>query len=177
MTCIVGLEHNGDVYVGADSAAVSGWKVRQTRLPKVFRNGSFLIGYTTSFRMGQILQHHLKVRPQKQGEDNASYMVHVFVEAVRECLRDKGFSKVENNREEGGLFLVGYNGTLYDVGNDFQVNSNADGLAAIGGGGDYALGALRVLEHLPPEQRLRQALEAADYFSGDVCGPFTVIKL
>lgn len=51
MTCIVGLEHNGRVYIGADSAGVSGWDLTVRADKKVFRNGSFLFGFTDSFRM------------------------------------------------------------------------------------------------------------------------------
>ena len=59
MTCIIGLVADGRVYLGGDSAAVHGWTRRRTRLRKVFRKGPFLVGYTTSFRMGQLLEHQL----------------------------------------------------------------------------------------------------------------------
>ena len=59
MTCIVGLEHDGKVYMGGDSAAVGGMDVYPSRIPKVFQAGRYLIGYTTSFRMGQLLQYGL----------------------------------------------------------------------------------------------------------------------
>ena len=59
MTCIVGLVDDGKVYMGGDAASVDGYIVRTSALSKVFRNGPFLIGYSTSWRMGQILQYHL----------------------------------------------------------------------------------------------------------------------
>jgi ATP-dependent protease HslVU (ClpYQ) peptidase subunit len=175
MTCIVGLEDNGEVYVGADSAAADGWEVRQTRQPKVFRRGEFIIGYTTSFRMGQILQHHLEVRLQKQDEPDDAFMVCAFIEAVRDCLKKHGFAKVENNVEEGGAFIVGYHGSVYEVNGDFQVNSMADGFSALGCGGPYALGVMEALKHLGPRERIMEALRIAAHFSGGVCGPFSVI--
>lgn len=55
MTCVVGLVDKGTVYIGVDSAAVQGWTRRKSRVAKVFHRGPFLIGYTTSFRMGQLL--------------------------------------------------------------------------------------------------------------------------
>ena len=177
MTCIVGLEHDGKVYMGADSASVGGWEVKKTRLSKVFKNNGFLIGYTTSFRMGQILQHHLNVRPQKPDETDEYYMVCVFAEDVRECLKEKGFSKIENNQEEGGTFLVGYKGVLYEVDNDFQVNSFTIKYNAAGCGAQYALGAMAALNDCEPEQRIERALEIASFFSGAVSYPFTMEKL
>ena len=177
MTCIIGLEHNGKVYIGADSASASGWQVLETRLPKVFLRGEIVIGYTTSFRMGQILQHHLEVRPQEEGETDDAFVVCVFIEAVRECLKKHGFTKIENNVEEGGFFLVGYRGILYKIADDFQANSMAGGFSAIGCGEKYALGAMQALEHLPPRKRIMKALKIAAHFSGGVRGPFNVRKL
>lgn len=177
MTCVIGLEQGGDVYIGADSAAASGWEVRASRMPKVFRRGPFLIGYTSSFRMGQLLQYHLTVAPQ-DGEDDGAYMVCTFIEAVRECLKSHGYTKVENNQEEAGQFLVGYNGRLYFVDEDLQVNRFIDDFDAVGCGREYALGAMKALpETLGPEERIERSLEIAAHFSGGVCEPFKVMKL
>jgi len=124
--------------------------------------------------MGQILQHHLTVEPRKT-ELGEAYMVCTFVEAVRSCLKDHGFAKVENNVEEGGQFLVGYEGVIYEIASDFQVNRFADGLAAIGCGAAYALGVLKALDDLPARERVLRSLEIAAYFSGGVIGPFRVV--
>jgi ATP-dependent protease HslVU (ClpYQ) peptidase subunit len=180
MTCVIGLSAGGKVYIGGDSAAASGWTRRVSGLPKVFRLGEFLIGYTDSFRMGQILQYHLSIRPQEENESDSEYMVNGFVEAVRACLKEYGFSKVDNNQEEGGAFLVGYRGKLYDFTSDFHVNCYSDDLAAVGCGAEYALGALKVLERdkqQPPEERIYIALGIAAYFSMGVCAPFMVLEI
>lgn len=174
MTCIIGLVKDGNVYMGCDSAAMSDWSDgRATRLRKVFRVDDFLIGYTYSFRMGQILQHHLKV--EKQGaESDEHYMVVTFVEAVRECLKKYGFAKVELGQESGGDFLVGYRSQLYHVATDFQVNIFDGDLDACGCGGKHALGAMAALEFLPPEKRIKRALKIAARFAPGVCGPFHI---
>lgn len=176
MTCIVGLEADSKVYIGADSASVAGWEVRATRLHKVFRRSRFLIGYTGSFRMGQLLQHRLEISPQN-GETDEEFMVCKFIEAVRTCLKDGGFAKVDNNVEKGGYFLVGYNGRLYNVSSDFQVNSERNGFDARGCGREYALGAMKVLESLAPRERVKKALTVAAHFSGAVCKPFRVMSI
>jgi len=174
MTCIVGLAHRGSVYIGGDSASVQGWTSRVTRLPKVFRRGAFLIGYTTSFRMGQLLQHHLEVRPQRPDEDDTEYLVVEVAERVRLLLKERGVAKVEANTESGGQFLIGYRGRLFSVQQDFQVNEMADGYDAVGSGAEYALGALRALDRSPPLPRLRKALEISAHFNMGVSGPFSV---
>lgn len=154
MTCIVGMSYEGKVYIGGDSMASDGYSKQATALRKVFRVGEFLIGYTSSFRMGQILQYHLEVRHQQDGETDERYMVVAFIEGVRQCLKDKGYAKVDSNMESGGQFLVGYRGHIYEVASDFQVNHWTSGIAACGAGQDYALGAMFALDRLPPRAYL-----------------------
>ncbi len=175
MTVIVGLEFQNQVYMGCDSGALAGYDIFQSRLHKVFQKGPFLIGYTDSFRMGQLLQYRLQVREQNEGEDDLEYLVVAFVESVRACLQEGGFAKKENEQEEGGQFLVGYRGRLYLVDNDYQVNSCRDGYYAVGCGMGYALGSLHTPCDLIPESRVRRALEAAGHFSGGVSRPFLVV--
>lgn len=178
MTCIVGLETPDGVWMGGDSAAAEGWNIYTSRLLKVFRRGQFLIGYTTSFRMGQLLQYRLSVEPQARGQTDLEYMATTFVDAVRDCLKSGGFAKVENEQWEGGQFLVGYRTELYIVDSDFQVNSSDDTYTAIGCGANVALGALWTgmwfNERLDPEQRIKKALEAAGHFSNGVREPYFV---
>lgn len=176
MTCIVGLALDGDVWIGADSAATSGWQVRSTRVPKVFTHGPFIIGYTVSFRMGQLLQFYLDVQPQDGESSDLEYIVKRFVMAVRGCLKEGGYTTIENNKEEGGGFLIGYRGHVYRVGNEFQVTEASDGFDACGCGGNYALGAMAALGSVEPDERVRMALEIAAHFSGAVRGPFTVLS-
>lgn len=178
MTCIVGVVEKGTVYIGGDSASVAGWTSRVTRLPKVFRRGPFLIGYTTSFRMGQLLEHALNVPAQGAKErDDMRYMVTVFAEHVRQLLKERGVAKIEANAESGGQFLVGYRGRLYSVQSDFQVNEMADGFDAVGSGAEYALGAIAALKGQPPVQRLKRALAISAHFNMGVSAPFFVKSL
>ena len=175
MTCIIGLVSKGKVYMGGDSAGASGWTVRPVQSPKVFKVGPFIIGYTTSFRMGEILQYHLSVQAQ-DGKSDHEYMVQQFAEAVRVALKEHGFAKVENNVEGGGTFLVGYHGHLYSVGDDFQMTEHSDGYDACGCGKSFALGAMKALGELEPKARIRQALKIAAYFSGGVLPPFHILS-
>lgn len=177
MTCVVGLVDKGTVYIGVDSAAVQGWTRRKSKVAKVFRRGPFLIGYTTSFRMGQLLQHHLDVPPQEAAQDDVAYLVTHFIEKARALFKEKGFAKVESNTEKGGQFLVGYKGRLYSVESDFQVGEHEDGYDAIGSGADFALGALAALTRLKPTERITRALEIAAHFNMGVCAPFSIEAL
>jgi ATP-dependent protease HslVU (ClpYQ) peptidase subunit len=177
MTCIVGLVHRGSVYIGGDSASVQGWTSRVTKIPKVFRRGPFLMGYTTSFRMGQLLQYGLEFRAQRDDEDEMKYLVTEVAERVRLLLKERGMAKIESNTESGGQFLVGYRARLFSVQQDFQVNEMADGYDAVGSGAEYALGAIRAMAREQPVPRLKRALEISAHFNMGVSGPFVVKSL
>jgi ATP-dependent protease HslVU (ClpYQ) peptidase subunit len=176
VTAIVGLEHAGKVYIGADSAGTAGWLQIVRADEKVFTNGPFVIGFTTSFRMGQLLRYKLSVAEQAPSQtDDFRFMSTVFIDTVRTCLKDGGFAKIDNGVEQGGTFLVGYRGALYCVGSDFQVGRSVEGFDAVGYGDELALGALAASALKDPTRRVKQALGVAARFSAGVAGPFKVV--
>jgi len=177
MTCIVALEHDNKVFMGGDSAAPVGWDMRLITTPKVFRKENLVIGYTWSFRMGQIIQYAPSLPELEEHLSNYTYLIEKFVPFVRKAFSDAGWLKVENARDEGGQFLIGIRGEVFSIETDFSVLRNIDGFSAIGCGAPYALGALRIMNlHGEiagnPMLAVNQALEIAAYFSNGVSGPF-----
>lgn len=172
MTCIVGLVQNGHVYMGGDSAGVAGYELVLRRDPKVFRVGPFVIGFTSSFRMGQLLHYKLAAPGRTTSQDVAAYMATDFVDAVRTCLQTGGYARKENEEETAGTFLVGYSGRLFTIDSDYQVGESIDNFAAVGCGAQVALGALFATPQRPPRERLTTALKAAERHSAGVRGPF-----
>ena len=177
MTCIVGLKHDGKVYIGADSVGSDGYTNTLMKSPKVFvlPNG-MVIGYTTSFRFGQLLEYNLgnKLADAGGGESDMQYMVTVFVEEVRNVLKDGGFSTINNNVEEGGNLLVAYNGNLYELHTDFCILEYLSDWAACGSGATYAYGAFYATQGQDPVSRVRMALKAGMYYSPSVQSPFHI---
>jgi len=175
MTCIVGVVHKGRVYMGADSAGSNGWQTRPVQHPKIFKSGDFLIGYTESFRMGQLLEETLSIARQQVNEDDFTYLVRVFLEGVRATFKEYGFTRVTEGQETGGTFLIGYHGHLYTVQNDFSLIEHFE-FDAVGCGEPYALAALKALEDLPPKKRIKKALKIAASFAEGVCAPYIILK-
>ena len=178
MTCIVGLEHAGVVYIGGDSAGVAGLSISSRADGKVFTNGPMAFGFTTSFRMGQLLRYALKVPFQQPDETDDQYMVTTFVNEVRKCLKDGGYAKKENEAEQGGQFLVGYKGRLYCLDSDYQVGRSRHPYDAVGCGQDIALGAMHALHQkgvANAAEAIRAALLAAEEFSAGVRAPFEIV--
>lgn len=176
MTCIVGIEYDGGVLIGGDSAGLAGWSKTIRADEKVFTTGPYIMGFTDSFRMGQLLRYSLDPPvPTTGGLDR--FMATTFIDAVRATLKAGGFAKAENQKEEGGAFLVGVCGHLYVIHSDYQFGRAVSGFLAIGCGNDLALGSLHTTAQydIAPRQRVTHALAAAADLSGGVAGPFTVI--
>ncbi len=172
-TCIVAVKTERDgIWLGADSAGTgAGYCQFEMRTPKIFRNGSCLIGYTSSFRMGQLLQYKLTVPLRKTSQDRDHFMIHDFTEAVRTCLKDGGYTKVKDEHHEGGTFIVVYDGEIYKIQDDYACLMLADPFVAVGCGEDFALGALYTVKTLSKESVLL-ALRAASRLSAGVGPPF-----
>ena len=180
MTVVAGLIEGGRAYLGADSAAVGGWDLDVRTDSKVFRlPGPMLLGFTTSFRMGQILRYHVTPPARGEGVDEATYLTRDFIEVVRTVLKEKGFARVNDNVHTGGEFLIAYGGGLFLVDSDYQVGTMAAPFAAVGCGAAYAKGALAATEasSMPPRRRLLLALRTAERFSAGVRRPFRVLSM
>lgn len=182
MTCIIGLvdQKTKKLYIGGDSCGTSGWNVTTRADKKVFQKGDFIMGFTTSFRMGQILQYDFNPPPfPEQEEDVMKYMVSSFVKEVRNCLKSNGYAVIQSNQESGGEFLVGYKQRLFKIDNDFQLAESIDDIFAVGSGAQTDLGAMHALDldGMSPEERIKRSLEITEKLNASVRAPFNIISI
>jgi len=182
MTCIVGLVDKGTVFMGGDSCGSDGWGSEVFAGPKVFKVGPFLVGYTTAFRMGQVLEHSLTLwRKWDKADEIGLYMRTGFIDSVRSAFKLAGWSREKDSQEFGGQFLVGVNGRLFEVHDDYSVLEPSAGYTAVGSGYLAAKGAMAALEaakvKMAPAARLRISLQAAEKHVAGVKGPFTVLEM
>lgn len=177
MTCIAGIAQDGKVWIGGDSAGVAGYALTVRADEKVFVSGEFVYGFTSSFRMGDLLRYAFSPPEQTSKQCDRAFLVTSWVDALRACLKAGGFAKIENGVERGGTFLVGYRGHLYEVNGDFQVGEAASGYAAVGCGDEFAHGALFATKTgKDAKARVLTALSAAENHSAGVRGPFKVVS-
>lgn len=180
MTCIVGLIDGDSVVMGADSGAVSGWCTIVRKDPKIFLKNDMLIGVSGTPRMTQLLKYSLDVQEWKPGQSTFECMVSYFSEGARKCFRDGGILETENGIEKfGGNILIGVDGRLFTIGNDFQVSERVDSYSAIGSAREVALGALYATElakGMSPEARISIALAAAAYHDMSISRPFVILE-
>jgi len=179
MTAIAGIVENGKVWIGGDSAGVGGLSMQTRSDPKVFINGDFIFGYTSSFRMGQLLEHEFSPPKPFEGEKGMGYMVKRFIPEVKNVLKTGGYQRNEKGHDYGGTFLVGYRGQLYEIECDYQVARVRQTYHACGCGQDLVLGSLHATGtfDLSPKSRITMALDAAVEFSAGVRGPYTILSM
>jgi hypothetical protein len=179
MTVIVGIAQDGIVHLGGDSAGVAGYTITTRADAKVFANGPFVFGFTTSFRMGQLIRYAwIPPEPPRAPGDLDRFMATAFIDGLREALKAGGWAAKENEREEGGTFLVGVSGRLFQIADDYQVGESTAGFDAVGAGDEIALGALHATSYgrMSAPRRLQIALEAAERFNTGVTGPFAYLS-
>lgn len=179
MTCIVGFidKKNKRIIIGGDSAESNGLNLTIRKDLKVFENGDFIFGCTTSYRMIQLLQYSFNPPENIYKTDVFKYMCIDFIPSLFRCFKAGGFlQKDKNGVEIGGTFLVGYKDRLFKIQDDFQVSENIYGFDACGSGQDFALGSLYTSSsEKNAEKRVLMALEAAEYLSIGVKRPFALI--
>lgn len=188
MTCIVALVDGDKVFLGGDSAASddkSGLIFSRTD-PKVFKVGQFGIGFTDSFRMGQILQYNWKppvYTPTKNNSNLDKFMRTKFVDSIKEAFQEGGYGKFGSNTDdgdEGGVFIIAVAGTgrIFTMDSDFHIGESDVPYTAEGSGQELALGSLFSTTTVKTSRkRVRIALDAAAKFNMAVQGPFTIIEV
>ncbi len=182
MTAIVGYLDKDGVYIGGDSAAISqddlSFNLRKDT--KVFKKDNFIIGFSTSFRMGQLLMYKLRIPAHPKGMDTHQYMATLFIDAIKKCFDDNGYTEMTTG--DGGCIMVGYNGCLFTILPDYQVSQARENYAALGCGELIAVGAMHVITSTglfekEPEKRIELALNATVAHSMGVKPPFTIEKI
>lgn len=179
MTVIVGLPHNGRVYLGGDSAGTTGWYSRIHLVePKVWAQRDCVFGFTGDVREQQIIKHCLKVPERKDDADILHWLAVDFTNAHRQARKDAGHDeKRDNGPEVGCHFMMGVEDRLFILFDDYSFAEQPHGYA-IGSGGDLAIGSLHTSRLLlkRPAKRIEAALQAACYNNNCCTPPFTYVN-
>lgn len=178
MTCVAAIEEDGKVWICGDSAGVAGWSIQTRADKKVFKVKEYVFGFTSSFRMGQILNHVFEP-PKYEGGNKERFLVRDFMPELQKVFSEQGYQRVSNEEKSAGTFLVGFDGELFKVEDDYQISKSMHPYQAVGCGQDIALGSLHTTRNwdLSPKERLNAALSAAEKFSAGVCSPFNIVSI
>lgn len=180
MTCVVAYKDKDSIYLGADTQGAAGYDKTDRADFKVFETHGILYGFTSSYRMGQILQYHsTKVLSEVRKEDTFKYVVTHLVPMWRDILKNHGYTTIENNEEFGGSWVVVIDGRIFVIERDFQVGESVLPYSSVGCGMDYALGAMSILHgdsSLNGHEKVVTAIETSMKFSCGVGGRVTVLE-
>ena len=185
MTVIVAVvSDDGEIVVGADSASTDDVGTLTLRADgKLFHKHGYTIGFCGSYRVGQLVKHemHLPSFDHDMTYTQAErFMVREFVPCLRKLLSKNGCMNTTgvDTMEGSSSLLVGFNGYLFVIADDFQVEVTCDDYAAIGSGAQVALGSLhadKTAGHLTAMQAVENALSAAERYCSTVRRPFYIV--
>lgn len=187
MTAIAGVQHEGVVYIGGDSLSgeVQSHNKQVVQNPKVLRLpqptgglSEILIGFSWSWRIGNLLQHALDIPDHKTrwgvAKDSLEYVVRHLVPSMQKVM-----ANAVVGADDKLNVVLGYGGRLFEIQSDFSVLEPTDHYAAVGSGYTYALGSLHTTRNMAvsPPDRITLAIEAAIEHSAFVGGPILIEHL
>lgn len=148
MTIIVGYVDRDlkKMYMFGDSQGTNTWFQSKERSDdKIFRKGDMLFGFTSSYRMGQLLKYKLDIPMHPEGMSDLHYIHTLFLDSIISCFENNGYQHKSNEVKTGGTFLFGYHGEIFKVQNDYQIERTPEPYNTCGCGEDLAMGALNII--------------------------------
>jgi hypothetical protein len=150
MTLVLAVEHNGRVFMAADSIALADYFKVPRADSKIFANGELLIGFAGSYRYGQIIKFASLPQPSEilpkisasgnlpkitaglsaDWEIAEKYMVTHVVPAIKSAIED-ATGRVEDEAS-GGIAIIAFDRYMFYIDVDFHVGVYRDGFMAVG---------------------------------------------
>jgi hypothetical protein len=159
MTSIVAISTEEGVYLGGDLAGSNGHNIGEVSQSKVFCVGEFLVGYSGSFRAGQIVEYSWSPPDRILGVCDYNYLVLQIIPSLMVILEGSGFGGYDGTEVKGGNFLLVYEGRVYEVQEDYSILEWVQPVVCLGSGGDVTesicTGMLVVNEHLTKNKKLK----------------------
>ena len=159
--------------MGADSQVTDGTrKNNHVKMEKITKNNGYLIAGSGDSQPCDILQHIFipPVPNTNERKDLYKFMITKFVPAMRECLEENGWKPDREDKDSGFSMLFAFDGELFDIGDDFSVLLNSDGIYGVGAGSQFAIGALYA------GASVEKALEISANNDVYTSGPFQIVK-
>lgn len=173
MSLLVGLEHDGHIYMGSDSQSTIGSHIRMLPHGKIFKKPGYIIGYTGSMRTAQLII-----------EMDFPKKIKYLPDTIRVILEEHGAVSSVKDDDDVGEFpimqsnlLVGHKGKLYEIGLDFALIQRIEPFHALGDAREYAFGVLHATEGMSPRKRITMALECGAKYCNSVGGKLYIERM
>lgn len=174
MTCIVGVEFKGRVYMGGDGSSMSGDSQSRISEPKVWKNNGVIFGCCGDLYALQHLKH-VTDWPRYQSQKVEKFLAKQLCPTFRKSLKALHDQFPDNNENPEAGLLVGVGGHLYEI-DSAGAYTEVGHAYAVGSGGECARAVLFHTVNEDPEERITAALEAAEAVCVSVCEPFTILS-
>ncbi|EON7637319.1 hypothetical protein ABV23_RS02340 [Escherichia coli] len=157
MTCIIAYTDGNTSFIAGDKLGSNGFtKAIQTE-PKVFEKEFIKIdesglnrtkevmamGYTSSFRMGQLLTYKLDLPEQQSNQTFSQYLVLEVIPRIRTLFKEEWGARDTTQDVGGGQFIILHNHTIYEVQGDFSVLQPKTQITSVGSGTYHAIAAMQ----------------------------------
>jgi ATP-dependent protease HslVU (ClpYQ) peptidase subunit len=172
MTCIVGVAHEGKVYIGGDRAASDGSSVLSMVSPKVYIRDQWIYGYAGTIGIAQCM-NYVSLPIPGEGEDIERLIKTVIVPELKLYIESHSVTA----KDPDTTWLLGANGQLFEFSDSDWSVVEVD-FTAVGSGGNFALGSLHTsTRHKNTYRRVSLALDAAITYSPMCQGPIDVLVI
>ena len=170
MTSIVGIAHEGVVYIGGERGISDNDVILSMSRPKIGVRGDWIYGYAGDLGIGQLM-HVIDLPIVEDKDDPYLLIMNELIYTLHERI-----DKFINNDEPQADFLIGCKGRL------FELDTSAWGIAevqetAIGSGSQFCLGSLYSSIDKDPIDRIGLALGASITYSTTCQGPIDILYL
>ena len=181
MTCIIGVEHNGKAWIGADGCTTlvsnnidMAFESYSSKIVKL--SNGMLIGCAGDTIAGNLLRYKFDCPEITEGELWDKYIYSTFLDKLKSCLKDY---------VDGDNFsaIISWYGKMYCVCNDFHIlHPPKYGVFAIGSGSNIAFGAMygffetynNPSFYTNIKGNISYALEVVSFFDNNVAPPFDI---
>lgn len=145
MTAIVAFKYNNKVFLAGDRMGSNGYTKLLVQVPKIFKVSKELhFGYTSSFYMGQLLQHSFTVPPKWPDVADDKYLHTIVVPELRKMFETNDFGKKKDDKHHApslGEFIMVYKTRIFIFQNDASILEVAH--AGVGCGGEDVMSSIR----------------------------------
>lgn len=156
MTCIIAFTNGEQSFIAGDKLGSNGFTKSIQTEPKVFekkfikiaddglnRTESVLaMGYTSSFRMGQLLTYNLNLPDQKANQTFAQYLVLEVIPLIRKLFKEEWGARDTTQDIGGGQFIILHDHVIYEVQGDFSVLQPKTQITSVGSGTYHAIASM-----------------------------------
>ena len=186
MSVVAGLVTGGVVWLAGDSLVDDDGVVFEALdSPKVFEWNEFVFGVCGDARVCDLVYVVFDPPIDSGNLSPYHYMVAEFIPELRRVLIDGGavpehMRASDEETEDGFEMVVGYEGILFLIGDDFSVCTLTSPYYAIGAGGVFALASLAATSAVgqikDPAKRVEKACVAATKRRRDCGGKIIVVS-